>query len=140
MSVRTYYTHKQARVMLRGIDAKTLNKWLEEAGIVMQPDPRDRRYKRMTRTQLQRLATLHGIALPDEEALREQATQGKSLAALTLEVERLQQAVDELTDSIPMQLGELRAAVLEEVRRLLRHEMTSQQSPSLTQKQEENGN
>jgi hypothetical protein len=95
MGTHTYYTHRQARLLLN-IDGKTLNKWLEAAHIEVQPDPKDTRFKRITRTQLQRLATLHSIELPDDEdALLDDLSHARSLNVLTLEVERLEQSLEE---------------------------------------------
>jgi len=69
MGAHTYYPLGQARTMLGKIDWKTLNKWLNAAGITPEPDPKDNRIKRISRTQLVRLASLHGITLLESDAV-----------------------------------------------------------------------
>src|SRR5216110_1171160 len=106
MGTHTYYTHRQAKLLL-GIDGKTLNKWLEAANIEMQPDPKDTRIKRIARTQLQRLATLHSVELPDdEEALLDDLEHARSLNSLTLEVERLEQSLEQRFEQMQQTLME----------------------------------
>ncbi len=104
MGTHVHYTHGQACQLLN-IDGKTLNRWLDMAEIDMQPDPKDTRIKRITRTQLQRLASLHQMTLPeDDDILREDVEQAKSLSTLTWEVEQLGQLVENLQGHLEQML------------------------------------
>src|SRR5260370_3373289 len=98
MGTRTYYTHAQAALLL-GIDEKTLNDRLKKVppDIKFQPSLHDRRVKVISRTKVAKLESLHGQTLPDtDEILQTDSRHAKSLTALTLEVERLGQQIEEM--------------------------------------------
>jgi hypothetical protein len=105
MGARTYYTLRQARWLLRGgegkmVDGKTLKTWLAEAGIVPQPNPRDRRERRITRTQLEELARKHRIVLPSDETLDADIEQIHDLSILVRRVEALGQMMESMQDTL----------------------------------------
>ena len=100
MGAHTYYTLGQARILLGRIDWKTLNKWLGAAGITPVTDPKDSRIKRLSRKQLHRLASLHGISLSDEDAHDLTMSEpSQSFSSLATDVEQVQQSLEALTST-----------------------------------------
>jgi len=145
MGTHTYYTLGQARLLLGEIDWKTLNSWLSAAAIIPERDPRDRRMKRISRKQLHRVASLHGIALSNEDSpTHVQDTPSPRYTHHPDDVEHLQQSIDLLTTTFDQRfeqaahqldtslqegLQEVKKELLSFIRAVFRELLTSGRAP-----------
>lgn len=115
MAERVYYTMSQLCFLLGGIDPKTLNKRLKAAGIEMEPDPHEPRRLRLSRADAKRLAAFHKITLLDDEALRNDPEQIRTLARLALNVEQVEQTLEEMEGQIEARFAQMQQTLVQHV-------------------------